>query len=145
MLNTRLIMAATIVSVLTITGCSSKTQIITAPETKTVAPKGKPIKHTICFEKFSAALPSDVGNTAVPHSRHLIINPYTRVLVEGMADEMESFEGNEALGLRRAKVVADTLASLGVDRSQIIVRSSANLRIQSEQKPERNRCVVLSY
>lgn len=145
MLHSRLLLTTAILSVITLSACTSKPPMTPTPVTKTVAPSGNPIKHTICFEQFSAALPADVGNSVVPHSRHLIVNPYTRVLIEGMANEMESFEGNEALGLRRAKVVADTLASLGVDRSQLIVRSSGNLRLQSEQRPERNRCVMLTY
>lgn len=147
MLSIRLLLASSLI----LTGCStfesSTTQSEAATSTKDKLVRSGPaqIKHTVCFAKNSAALPADVGDTIVPHSRHLIINPYTRVLAEGMANDYESFEENQALGLRRAEAVKKVLVSLGVDPDQIIVRSSANLRMQSEQKPERNRCVVLSY
>lgn len=103
------------------------------------------VKHTVCFEKGSAALPANLADSVVPHSRHLIVNPYTRVLIEGMANDADTFEDKIALGQRRAEAVKNAIISLGVDPEQLIVRSSADLRPQSEQKPEMTRCVVLSY
>lgn len=147
MLSIRILLASSLI----MSGCSSFHSLTTQSEantsTKNTVEKPKPVqvKHIICFEHNSDALPADVGDAAIPHSRHLIINPYTKVLAEGMANDSKSFEDNHELGLRRAEAVKQVLVSLGVDPEQIIVRSSANLRIQSEQKPERNRCVVLSY
>ena len=48
---------------------------------------------------------------------------HTRVLVEGHADERGTSEYNLALGERRAAIVRDYLASLGVDASRITVVS----------------------
>ena len=134
---------------LMLSGCShfqsEKISHTEGSETAAPAPAPKAVKHTICFEKGSAALPSDLADSVVPHSKHLIINPYTKVLVEGMANDSKGFEENMALGLRRAQAVKNALIALGVDPDQIIVRSSGNTRPQSLQKAERTRCVVLSY
>lgn len=83
--------------------------------------------YVIFFTPFSADL--DDGGTAVlaDAGRAAQAAPGHRVVVAGYADRLGSDAANQTLSKLRAQVVADGLASRGVDRGRITLRPKGSV------------------
>lgn len=78
---------------------------------------------TIYFEFDSFEISSAAAEALNDHAAWLKLNPSVTLTVAGHCDEAGSTEYNLALGERRARVVVNYLASLGLDRSKLRVIS----------------------
>ena len=76
-------------------------------------------KRVVHFDYDSSDLSNDDYQTLQAHAQFLMANANSRVALTGHTDERGTREYNMALGERRAKAVANYLASMGVPGSQI--------------------------
>ncbi len=74
---------------------------------------------TVYFDFNSAGLSGDTKDSLNNNAQFLKSNPAVKVQVEGHADERGGVQFNLALGEKRAKVVREYLAGLGVEASRI--------------------------
>ena len=78
---------------------------------------------TIYFDFDSFEISTSAAQILSDHAAWLKLNPAVSLAVTGHCDEAGSTEYNLALGERRARVVVNYLASLGLDRSRLRVVS----------------------
>jgi peptidoglycan-associated lipoprotein len=81
------------------------------------------IGNTVYFDYDSAALTADGQGTLARQAAFLKINPATKVVIEGHADERGTREYNPALGERRASAARDYLLAKGIDSARVRVVS----------------------
>ncbi len=97
-----------------------------APEPEVKAPTAMEVQRqmqTVYFEFDKYDLQADARQKLQSNAQILKDNPDFGVVVEGHCDERGTIEYNIALGERRASAVRDYLATLGVNRSRIRIRS----------------------
>lgn len=78
---------------------------------------------TIYFDFDSFEISTSAAEVLNEHAAWLKLNPGVTLTVAGHCDEAGSTEYNLALGERRARVVVNYLASLGLDRAKLRVVS----------------------
>ena len=78
---------------------------------------------TVYFAFDSFEISTSAAQILSDHAAWLKLNPAVSLAVAGHCDEAGSTEYNLALGERRARVVVNYLASLGLDRSRLRVVS----------------------
>ncbi len=78
---------------------------------------------TVYFEFDSFEISTSAAQILSDHAAWLKLNPAVSLVVTGHCDEAGSTEYNLALGERRARVVVNYLASLGLDRNSLRVVS----------------------
>ena len=78
---------------------------------------------TVYFDFDSFEISTTAAGILNDHAAWLKLNPSVGLTVAGHCDEAGSTEYNLALGERRARVVVNYLASLGIDRSRLRVVS----------------------
>ncbi len=77
----------------------------------------------VFFDFDRASLGKASKDVLQKNARHLVLNPGTKVQIEGHTDERGNNEYNLALGARRARAVKRFLEALGVESSRIKIIS----------------------
>ena len=88
---------------------------------------------TIYFDFDSFEISSSAAQILSDHAAWLKQNPTVSISVAGHCDEAGSTEYNLALGERRARVVVNYLASLGLDRNRLRVVSYGEEMLASDK------------
>jgi peptidoglycan-associated lipoprotein len=88
---------------------------------------------TVYFDFDSFEISSSAAQTLSEHAAWLKENPTVSLTVAGHCDEAGSTEYNLALGERRARVVVNYLASLGLDRNRLRVVSYGEEMLASDK------------
>ncbi len=88
---------------------------------------------TIYFDFDSFEISTSAAQILSDHAAWLKLNPTVSISVAGHCDEAGSTEYNLALGERRARVVVNYLASLGLDRSRLRVVSYGEEMLASDK------------
>jgi peptidoglycan-associated lipoprotein len=88
---------------------------------------------TIYFDFDSFEISSSAAQILSDHAAWLKENPTVSLTVAGHCDEAGSTEYNLALGERRARVVVNYLASLGLDRNRLRVVSYGEEMLASDK------------
>lgn len=88
---------------------------------------------TIYFDFDSFEISSSAAQILSDHAAWLKENPTVSISVAGHCDEAGSTEYNLALGERRARVVVNYLASLGLDRNRLRVVSYGEEMLASDK------------
>lgn len=105
--------------------------------------------RVIYFDYDSSEVRSDYRLVVEAHTRYLIENPSTTIILEGHADERGSREYNLALGERRAQSVKQQMTLLGAASSQIRLVSYGEERSavdgHDEASWQQNRRVEILY
>jgi peptidoglycan-associated lipoprotein len=95
----------------------------TASESASSGEGGPHTWTTIYFDFDSFEISTGASQILSDHAAWLKLNPAVSLTVTGHCDEAGSTEYNLALGERRARVVVNYLASLGLDRNRLRVVS----------------------
>jgi outer membrane protein OmpA-like peptidoglycan-associated protein len=112
-----------------------------APAPAAVAQAGD--HYVVFFTPWSSRLESG-GHAVVSYAAHRIVKDgHVHVTVTGYTDGKGSDEDNKKLSAARAQVVADALASNGVDRSLIEVRSIGSAGYVSEPLEARRAIIAV--
>jgi len=88
---------------------------------------------TVYFDFDSFEISSSAAQILSDHAAWLKQNPTVSISVAGHCDEAGSTEYNLALGERRARVVVNYLASLGLDRNRLRVVSYGEEMLASDK------------
>ena len=105
-------------------------------------------KRTYYFDFDSNIIHDQDKPAIIANADYLMSHPNAKILLEGHTDPRGSREYNIGLGERRAKAVADLLASRGVNKSQIRIVSygaqklASNGRTESDYEMDRRGVIV---
>lgn len=88
---------------------------------------------TIYFDFDSFEISASAAQILSEHAAWLKLNPAVSLAIAGHCDEAGSTEYNLALGERRARVVVNYLASLGLDRARLRVVSYGEEMLASDK------------
>lgn len=102
------------------------------PEEPAAPLSGPHVWTTIYFDFDSFEISTASAEILNGHAAWLKLNPTVTLTVAGHCDEAGSTEYNLALGERRARVVVNYLASLGLDRSKLRVVSYGEEALASD-------------
>ena len=100
-------------------------------------PVDAPPASVIFFTAQSADLDQGAKQVIDDVAKDALANPRRMVIVEGYADQIGSSAANQTLSKLRAQVVADALATKGVNPAKIVIRprgpTSADLGLESRR------------
>lgn len=106
-------------------------------------------KRTYYFDYDKDFVHDSDRGAIVANADYLLVHPRAKVMLEGHTDPRGSREYNVGLGERRAKAVAEILASKGVNPAQVRVVSYGAEKLASPGRDEAayqlDRRVVLVY
>ncbi|HTT85466.1 MAG TPA: OmpA family protein [Rhizomicrobium sp.] len=125
-------------------GCQTPPQ--PANQASALAPTPLPearARYVVFFTPWSSRLDSG-GHAVVASAAHRIVKDgHVRVTVIGYTDPNGRAEDNKKLSAERAQTVADALASGGVDRSLIEVRSMGSVGYVAEPLEARRAVITI--
>lgn len=98
-------------------------EAVDAEEPATEGQGGPHTWTTVYFDFDSFEISTSAAQILSDHAAWLKLNPAVSLVVTGHCDEAGSTEYNLALGERRARVVVNYFASLGLDRNRLRVVS----------------------
>lgn len=85
-------------------------------------------QRSIYFDFDSAAVKADFEPTLQAHARYLAEHPKARVRIEGNSDERGPQGYNNALGLKRAENVRQSIIGQGAQAKQVVVKTLGALK-----------------
>lgn len=85
--------------------------------------EGLRTQRSVYFDYNSSSVKAEFNPALQAHARFLAANPKSRMRIEGNADERGPQGYNNALGLKRADHVRQSIVEFGASEKQVVVKS----------------------
>jgi outer membrane protein OmpA-like peptidoglycan-associated protein len=128
---------------LTLWGCQTPPQ---GNQTGALAPAPLPeakARYVVFFTPWSSRLEAGGHAVVASAAHHIVRDGHVRVTVIGYSDPNGRDEDNKKLSAERAHVVADALASNGVDKNLIEMRSVGSVGYVAEPLEARRAVITV--